>query len=660
MSAADQIAVVSGARIRDLSNEEFFARYHCDRLTATVLSNRYRYTVQHVCTGLLQQAFSTILRDWYDFAASISGPRELDYPMPAVSNSLMLFLGTMSEAVRNTVEEFGHQRVQAGDVLIGNDPYRIGTHVNDVCFIRPVMLDGHTEPLCFITVRAHLADMGGTVPAGFSGTKRNIFENGLVLSPRLLYREDRPCMETWHLLFDNTRFPELLTPDIAAIHQCLLLGERLLQETVSRYGAAAFHGAMRYSCDASAETMVAALGELPDGVYEGEDVMDCDAVDGSEEYRVHAKVTVRGSRAEVDFSGSSRQARTSINASWLDSKSGVSIALMFLLAPNASFTSGALRDVDIVLPEGTLISARPPYGVTMLFFETVVVIVNALFRALAGALGERAVGGDFGSASVHSANGVHEDGRAWVSTSQLGGEHGPWAGTIAGDGDSYTVFYPANNMDPPVEVIEADYPVVVLRKEYLGDTAGAGAHRGGAAVVHDTCFESDAEHLSMPLHFRKPSGFGVWNGADGETGGVWLWEQTEDSTARLLPGLDRDAYVGATPVAGTLDPESLMPSRAGEYFSFARVPLWHTSPGAVFRYITNGGGGWGNPLNRDVDAVLRDVRDEYITQQHARDLYGVVIVGDPQRDPEGLRIDDAATGLLRGRKSRPTDVGREG
>ena len=107
-----------------------------------MLGSRFRYIVQHMCTGLLNNAFSVILRDWYDFAATISGPPEHEYSMPALSNSLVLFIGTMTDAVRNAVVEYGPENLHEGDILMVNDPYRIGTHVNDVCFIRPVFKDG--------------------------------------------------------------------------------------------------------------------------------------------------------------------------------------------------------------------------------------------------------------------------------------------------------------------------------------------------------------------------------------------------------------------------------------------------------------------------------------------------------------------------------------
>ncbi|GER83632.1 MAG: hydantoinase B/oxoprolinase family protein [Thermogemmatispora sp.] len=632
--------------IKDLDEDAFRARYQCDRFTATVLSSRLRYIVQHMCTGLLTNAFSVILRDWYDFASTIAGPPELDYPTPAVSNSLVLFLGTMTDAVRNAVEEFGPQNLQPGDVLMCNDPYRIGTHVNDVCFIRPVFFEGRL--VGFVNLQAHMLDMGGVVPAGFSGTKRNVYENGLVIGPQLLYHDDRPVKSAWSLIFDNARFGNLLLPDIKTIYQNLRLGENLLLETIQRYGVESYLGAVRYACDLSAETMRQALARLPDGEFEGEDFIDCDGVDDSEEYHVKVKVRIRGDRAEVDLSGSSRQARTSINGGWLDAKTAVAVALKYLLDPRSPFTSGTLRNVDIVLPEGTFFSAMPPDGAIFLYWESTQPLLLAIFRALKEALGPNAVGGDYCSLNIHNANGVR-NGVPWVTMAQCGGEHGPWGATKDGDADSYMVFYLANNLDPATEAIEADFPCVVLRKEYATDTAGAGRHRGGAAVVKDTLWLTEAEHYSMPLHTKAPSGFGVYGGKDGAVGAVWVWEpEAYEQVQRAgLVGFDEAVYRQATPVAGVLNPESHTLDHQGRYFHFARVPIWRTRPRTMFRYLTNGGGGWGNPLERPPERVLRDVRDEYISIETARELYGVVIQGDPQHDPEGLQIDYEATQALR-------------
>ncbi|WP_181781629.1 hydantoinase B/oxoprolinase family protein [Pseudonocardia pini] len=629
--------------LRDLPEDEFRTRYGTDRFTATLLGNRMRYVVEHMSAGILTNTFSLILRDWYDFNATISGPPEQNYPMPAVGNSLAAFFGTMSEAVRNTIEEYGADELRPGDVVIANDPYRVGNHVNDMCFIRPVFVDGRV--VSFVTIRAHQLDMGGIVPAGFSSTKHNVYETGLSLPPLLLYREDEPVRSTFNLILDNSRFGAIILPDMRTIHQSLRLGERLIQESVERYGVEAYLGSIEYAVDASAESMAAALRELPDGRYTAEDFLDADGVDDSLEYRVRVEVTKVDDRLEIDFSGSSAQARTCINASVLDTKAAVVMALKFLVDPRTPYASGAFRNVDVVLPAATFLSATPPDGAVFMYWEATQPVISALFRALEPVLGDRAVGGDYGSLGIHNANGVLPNGVPWVGTAQCGAEHGPWGATRHGDADSYQVFYQANSLDPATEAIESDIPGVVLRKDYVIDSAGPGTNRGGAAVRKDTLYLTDAEHWSSLLSTKRAPGIGVYGGEAGGRSAAWIFppEAADVAGRGDLLGLEDEVYAGSTPITGVLDPERKTLDADGEYFYFASSPIWRTAPGSLFRYQTSGGGGWGDPLDREPDRVRVDVRDEYVSIAGAYERYGVVVVGDPATDPEGLRVDDEAT-----------------
>ncbi len=620
--------------IRDLSEDEFLERYRCDRFTATVLASRLGYVVEHVSGRLLTAAFSPVLRDFYDFAATISSPPDQGSQTPAMSATILLFTGTMADAVRNTVDEYGVDRLEPGDVIVSNDPYRNGTHVNDVLFVRPVFHEGRLA--CFVNIKAHQLDMGGVVPGGFSLTKRNVYENGLVLSPRALFRADRPVQETWTLIFDNVRFGEMLAPDMLTIAAELARGERLLLDTIERYGLDAVHGAMTYVCDASAERMATGLAAVPDGVWSGEDLVDCDAEADDEEYRVRVTVTKRGNRAEVDFSGTSRQARTCINATPLDVKTVVGIAFKYLFDPQGWFTSGTWRPIDVVLPEGTVISALPPDGAVLAYWEQSNAMLSAVLRALAQAVGEAAIAGDRGGAELHNASGVRPDGTPWISVAQVGGEIGPFGANRFGDGDSQMISYLANGIAPAVEAIESESPIVVLRHEIVPDSGGPGKHRGGASLLRDSLWLTAARHHVMALRYKRAPGFGVRGGVDGRAGGIWLWSEGDE------PTLDR-----ATPVAGTLDPETNAPTRGGRYHYPYRVPYWDTVANALLRYVNNAGGGWGDPFERDPELVKRDVRDGYVTVAGAAADYGVVVVGDPEEHPEGLTVDAAATARLR-------------
>jgi N-methylhydantoinase B len=637
-------------RLRDLTDEQFTARYGCDRFTASIVLHRLHYAVKHMSTGFLREAFSSIIRDWYDFACTISGPPEDNYPMSVVSDGLPVFSGTMGDAVRNTVEEYGPENLRPGDILIGNDPYRVGTHVNDVCFIRPVFVDG--RPISFVTIRAHQMDIGGVVPGGFSASKKNVYENGLVIPPMLLWREGEPVRSTFSLIFDNSRFGELLLPDFMSIKQQLGLGEQLIQENVKRYGLKAYLGTMRFACDASAEQIAAAIEELPDGDYEGEGLIDADGQDDTLEFPVHVTLRKRGNHIEADLSGTSKQARTSINAGILDAKAAVAVALTLLLDSKAAFTSGTWRNIDVVAPEGSLLSALPPEGPTMLFWEASAALTTAIFDALNPVLGQRGVAGDYGSTNNHTASGKTADGRPWTKAGLLGAGSGPRGATRIGDGDSVATLFTLNTMEPAVEAIEHDAPVVILRKERLIDTGGAGQFRGGASALKDTLYITEAEHYSNPSRTKVPSGIGANGGKAGPNGAVWIFPPEESGAGQEgrrdgLVGFSAEEYASTTPVAGVLHPESKQLDADGVYFYRGSQPVWRTRAGSVFRYLTNGGGGWGEPFARDPEAVLRDVRDEYVSVKAAARDYGVVVLGDPETDPEGISIDEAATAELR-------------
>jgi N-methylhydantoinase B len=516
-----------------------------------------------------------------------------------------------------------------------------------MCFIRPVFVDGRV--VSFVTIRAHQLDMGGIVPAGFSSTKHNVYETGLSLPPLLLYRDDKPVRSTFNLILDNSRFGAIILPDMRTIHQSLRLGERLIKESIERYGIEAYLGSIKYAVDASAESMATALRELPDGRYTAEDFLDADGVDDTVEYRVRVDVTKVDDRLEIDFSGSSAQARTCINASVLDTKAAVVMALKFLVDPQSPYSSGAFRNVDVVLPAATFLSATPPDGAVFMYWEATQPVISALFRALEPALGDRAVGGDYGSLGIHNANGVLPNGVPWVGTAQCGAEHGPWGATRHGDADSYQVFYQANSLDPATEAIESDIPGVVLRKEYVIDSAGPGTNRGGAAVRKDTLYLADAEHWSSLLSTKRAPGIGVYGGEAGGRSAAWIFppEAADVAGRGDLLGLDDEVYAGSTPITGVLDPERKTLDADGEYFYFASTPVWRTAPGSLFRYQTSGGGGWGDPLDREPDRVRVDVRDEYVSIAGAYERYGVVVVGDPATDPEGVRVDDEATRVRR-------------
>ncbi|MBN9108369.1 MAG: hydantoinase B/oxoprolinase family protein [Pseudonocardia sp.] len=637
-------------RLRDLSEAEFAARYSTDRFTATVLVSRFEYVIDHVSEKLMTNAFSPSFRDYMDFSAALTAGPDLVFATPAVSKTLPVYIGTMREAAANIVDEFGADRLQPGDVLISNDPYRAGTHVNDICFIRPVFVDGRL--VSTLVIRAHMIDMGGSVPGGLSGMKRDVYENGLVVPPMLLYAADHPVRATFALILDNARHGMLLLPDMQTIHQSLSFGETLIMETVQRYGRAAYEGAIRYRCDAADESVRVALEKLPDGVYEGFDDIDCDGVDPDTAYRVAVTIRKVGSHAEVDFSGTSRQAATSINCAWPDVKTIVLLAFKYLLAPSAPSTSATIRSVDIVLPSGTIASAEPPEGPVHLYYEPMSSGFAAIREALNPALGARGVAGET-RPYLHDAVGRGAGGQQFVTTMS---PSGGWGACDVGDADSAQLGYWTNYYDPPVESVEAGAPVFVLRKEHLIDSAGAGQNRGGTGLVKDSYWATGVEHHVCVPRTRTPNGRGVHGGGDGGLAGVWMWEGRSLDADTLRAGTGATSFDGSVPITGMVDPTTSRPHPTGTYVHWGARGAWRADADVVTRFVSCGGGGWGDPLDREPERVLRDVRDGYVSVDGAARDYRVVVVGDVESDPEGLRVDEERTAQLRSAPREPASA----
>ena len=619
-------AAVDGApaRLRDLDDDAFAARYGADRLTASILVNRFRYVNTHMATKLRSNAFSVVIRDMDDFCTTIQGPPEDGWPMPAASMTNPVHWGPVTDSVRVVLEEVGLEELRPGDVVMCNDSYRTGKHLNDMSFIRPLF---HGERIVgALHVTAHQLDVGSKIPGGFDPLSASLWEDGLVLTPVHLYREGRPVRSTYNLIAANTRYPEIILADLEVIRSTLDLGEELLQQSIERYGIDAYLGAVRYACDVAAEEMARAVSELPDGIYTSEVEMAPDARTGATTNVVRLAVRKAGSRLEFDFSGTSAESPTSLNCSWLDPKTGVIVALKLLFDRRSSPSSGTLRDVDLLLPAGSMVNATPPTA-TMSYYAMVDVVIRATVDALNGALGPDAIGFDTAmSGSGHRAVGVTADGAPWYTTAVTNVPSYPKGATAAGDADSYGLVTWMNAANLSTEVLELANPVLLLEAEAVADTSGAGYNRGGASMLVTTQYRHAGSHTWGVGQLPRGAA-GACGGLDGGEGAHdWFGP---DAGAALELGVvpRRDATGAAVP------PES-----------------FDAGVGSTFRQVMPSGGGWGDPLDREPERVVVDVRDGYVTVEGAARDYGVVVVGDPDLVPEELTFDRDATDELRRRR----------
>ena len=611
-------------RLRDLDEVGFAERYGCDRLTASLLANRFRYVNEHMATKLRTNAFSVVIRDMDDFCTTVQGPPELDWAMPASSMTNPIHWGPVTDAVRVVLEEVGLEELGPGDVIACNDSYRTGKHLNDMSFMRPLFVGDRLVGALHVT--AHQLDVGSKVPGGFDTLSGSLWEDGLVLTPVFLYRGGTPVRSTFSMIAANTRWPDIILADLQVIAATLDLGEALLQESIARYGLDAYLGAIRYACDVAGEELARALAALPDGVYEAVHVIGQDARNDGPSYSVHLQVRKAGHRLEFDFSGTSPQSPTSLNCSWLDAKTGVMVALKELFDRRSVPCSGSLRDIDFLLPAESFLNAQPPAS-TMSYYALVDAVIRVTIAALNPALGEQAIALDTAmpGSGGHRASGVTADGTPWQTSAVTNIPAFPKGATSAGDADSYGLVAWMNSTNLSTEVLELTNPVLLLEAEAVPDTGGPGRHRGGASLRTTTQYRHGGTH-----HVGRRT---LERGAAGANGGsAGSRGRADHFTQRPL---------GEVPAAGEV----------GEPLPGA---VFEGLPGATFRTTMASGGGWGDPFERDVALVLRDVRDGYLTIEGAARDHGVVVVGDPLLEPEDLAVDDVSTATMRSRSSSPT------
>jgi N-methylhydantoinase B len=631
--------------LRDLDEAGFFARYACDRYTAAMLGNRFQYVMKHMATKLRRGAFSPVIRDMDDLCTTLSGPPELGWPMPAASLTNPTHWGPIADSVPIVLEEYGLADLAPGDVIVANDSYRTGKHLNDVSFVRPLFWEGRLIGAVHIT--AHQLDIGSRVPGGFLITAQSLWEDGLVLPPTALFTAGQPVRSTFNLIAANTRYPGAILADLQTLRSSLDLGEELLMQSIQRYGLNAYLGAIQYSTDVAAETMRRAIEGLPDGDYHGESLVDGDGLPDSPDYVIRLKVAKRGGRMEFDFSGTSEASRTAIGCAWLDVKTGILIALKLLLERHLPPNSGGMRNVDVVLPPGCILNPHPP-AATMFYFVMVQAVITATLNALNPAMGEDAIAGDCGSNSLHHGRGKTSAGKPWhipAISSGTGGQS--WGASKAGDADAFSLVFWTNYPHSGCEVKELDTEILVMRSEAAPDTGGAGYNRGGAGRLVDVRWTHGGQHHCYTTQL-KVGPHGAYGGKPGRPGGAWLFDPDKTGFPQqdwLPTDLSGELYAKGVPMSGTLDPKSNELSDDGDYvFMLHEVAC---SAGGLARHVTNGGGGWGEAFEREPERVLRDVRDGYVSIEGARRDYGVAILGDPDRDPEGLTIDQAATAALR-------------
>jgi N-methylhydantoinase B len=525
------------------------ARVKVDPVRLEIFKNLFHSVAEEMGAALRRSAFSPNIKERRDYSCAVFDAAS---QVLAMGDHMPVHLGSMPMSVTAALNAL---QLDPGDVALLNDPYAGGTHLPDLTMVMPVYAARNGQPLFYIANRAHHADIGGA-HAGSMGLSRDIFQEGLRIPPVKIMERGRLSRDVMALILANVRTAREREGDLTAQIAACRIGERRLLEMAAKYGQPVVASYGAHLLDYSARMMAATLAAIPDGTYQAEDFLDNDGVTPNRQ-RIAVAITVRGKTAAVDFSGSSPQCSGSVNAVEAITCSAVFYVFRCLLDEQVPATSGLMRSIRVIAPEGTIVNARPPAAVAGGNVETSQRIVDTLLRALSRAIPYRIPAASQGSMNNLSFGGADRrrgQPRPFTYYETIAG--GAGAGPRS-PGASATQTHMTNTLNTPTEVLEHVYPVRVRRYSLRRGSAGRGQFSGGDGIVREIEFLTDVQ-VGILSDRREVPPYGLSGGNPGKPGKNEL----------IVSGRKKS-----------------LPSK-GTFYAPA---------GALIRIETPGGGGWGNP-----------------------------------------------------------------
>lgn len=571
-----------------------------DIVTKEIIRGKLLAVADEMGLVLKRSSMSPVIYETLDFACGLC---TADGELVAQMNGITVFTGMFAAQIAVVTEKFG-DTLAAGDVFIVNDPYVAGTHFNDIGLIRPIFVEDAL--FAFAVSISHWTDIGGMAPGSMPADSTEIFQEGVCFPCVRLFKAGEAQEAIFDIIKANTRMPTEAMGDLNAALAALRIAEGRVAELTDKYGPDAIAATFGHILESSERLSRAAVAALPDGVYTAEDWIDGDGIT-EDRFPTRVQVTIAGDRMTVNFTGTSPQAAGPVNCCRGALVSAVKTIFKAVVDPSAPSNEGWFRPLEIIAPDGTVFTAMKPAPVSW-YFEGTGQASELVWKALAPVVPDRVSMGSANSLCVTVLGGSDDgNGEPWVmiEPNMVG-----WGATDERDGNCVTsAITDGDTFNYSVELLEAMFPVRV--HQYALNTeggVGAGQKRGGYGAVKDYEVLVDNTILSASLgrSVERP-----WGGQDGEAGSC--------------NHLDLHAN--------------------GDVTRMARTPTTTVRRGEMIRVFTGGGGGFGNPLTRDVEAVAEEVRAGYITADQARDSYGVVMASD------GRSCDRAATDTLRADRS---------
>jgi len=554
-------------------------RIQIDPIKRELVKNGLVAIADNVMLAVVRTARSTVVKNNMDFSASICDANGL---MVAQGLAVPAHLGATMPALKGCMDYF-EDDIHEGDILASNDPYAGGSHLNDIFMFKPVFANGRR--VAFLSLVLHHTDMGGRVPGGNAADSNEIYQEGLRIPPSKMVDRGEINQTLWRIIEHNVRVPERNAGDLRAQMAALNLGEREFQRLLGDYNADELCTYMTELVDYTERLTRARIAELPNGVYEFTDWNDDDGI-GSGPVKLFCKLIVKGDAVVADFTGTSPQTGGALHTNYWFTASCTYAALRSVFDTHMPNNAGFYRPITVIAPEGTWVNpvfpaalgARGQGG-----HRVRQVVMGAIAQMLPDRIPACVGGSEFAIVIA----GKRDDGQRYLhldfhNNTGLGG--GP--DRDGQDGGPYCL---GNMANTPVELIEAESPILMEEYGFLPDTGGPGKYRGALGIVRSYRILSDEAIVQLRSDRERFSPWGLFGGQ---------------------PAVAARSYLNkGTPT------EERLPSK------FMRKFRRHD----VFRGEMAASGGYGDPLERDVYAVAQDVRQEKMSIAHALEAYGVIV-----------------------------------
>ena len=568
-----------------------------DPVTLAVVQAGLQQVCNEMDLAFVRSAFSPVISEALDRSDGIYH-RDDGALIAQGDFGLPVFVGTMQFGTRAVIEQA--KELQPGDMYIVNDPYMGGTHLMDVRFAKPFFYKG--EIFAWLANTGHWPDTGGMVPGGFSAQATESEQEGLRLPPVKLFKGGVMDEEILSIILSNIRIADQRIGDIKAQAAALTVGERRFAALLDRYGKDVVEACIAELRTRAEQQMRAKIATIPDGDYHGISWVDSDGI-VDEPLKIDMKITKRDTDLHFDMSGSSPPCLGPMNSVIATTRSSVYLAMKHIF-PDVPINAGTFAPLDIADPEGTFLYAKYPRPVSGCAAEVSQRIAEAVFAALTPALPDQLFAAPAGT-SGNFALGGHDPktDRSYVLYLISGGGYG---GSEEGDGLSNGCSTIGISKTTPIEVVEQRYPVLIEQYALHEGSGGAGAQRGGFGVNYTVKIRRGEARASFVMDHGRYGPQGVLGGRDGGPNKVRI--QRDGQPDYIPPHLSKDQGI-------------------------------QVKEGDRVHVSTPGGGGFGDPLRREPQAVWQDLMRGYYTIGEAEELFGVVVADG--------KVDEAGTAKLR-------------